>query len=171
MTNTTGTSHSAAGPSLKINFNNAPASHQHNLFLHYKKIIETATAPTRSHSGDLGYDLYSVDEVTIPPGCKGVVSTGIAFQFPHGWGGIVKDRSSMAMRTTLTTIGGVIDNGYTGELFIVFANYGTEEQVIGSGQKMAQIVLVPVSNFELQEVSEIISRDGRDDNGFGSTGY
>jgi dUTP pyrophosphatase len=137
----------------------------------YLKLRPDATAPTKSHTGDLGYDLYSVEEVKIPPGCKGIVSTGICVGFPSGWGGIVKDRSSMAMKTTLTTIAGVIDNGYTGELFIAFANYGSEEQTIQAGQKIAQIVPVMVTSFDILEVDNISSRDGRDGNGFGSTGY
>ena len=78
----------------------------------------------------LGYDLYAMEDVTIAPGQKMSVRTGISFQFPPNWGGIVKDRSSMATKTTLETIGGVIDNGYTGELFVVFANYGTQVQHI-----------------------------------------
>jgi dUTP pyrophosphatase len=75
----------------------------------------------------------------------------------------------MANNTTLETIGGVIDNGYTGELFIVFANYGKTEHMLVVGQKIAQLVLIPVANFPLLEVDEIISADGRGNNGFGST--
>ena len=144
----------------------------HNYYsnLKFKRLSEEAIAPSKAHSGDLGYDLYAMEDVTIAPGQKMSVRTGISFQFPPNWGGIVKDRSSMATKTTLETIGGVIDNGYTGELFVVFANYGTQVQHIKQGSKIAQLVLVPVANFELEEVEEVSSTDGRDNKGFGSTG-
>lgn len=140
--------------------------------LKYKLLHEDAIAPTRSHSGDLGYDLYALEDASIMPGYKTKVRTGVAFQFPEGWGGFVKDRSSMATKTTVETVGGVIDSGYTGELFIVFANSGKwdDDHQIRKGDKIAQMVLIQVPNFELEEVEEIISPDGRGENGFGSTG-
>ena len=138
--------------------------------LKFKRLSEEAIAPSRAHSGDLGYDLYAMEDDTIAPGQKMKVSTGISFQFPDTWGGFVKDRSSMATKTTLETIGGVIDNGYTGELFVMFANYGTQVQYIKQGSKIAQLILIPVANFKLEEVEEVSSNDGRDNKGFGSTG-
>lgn len=137
--------------------------------LKFQKLHSDATAPTRSHTGDLGYDLYANDTVTIGPGQRAKVSTGVAFQFPGGWGGFVKDRSSMAMQTTLEVIAGVLDCGYIGEASVLFANYGTEDILINIGDKIAQMVLVPLANFPLEEVEEIISTDGRGSDGFGST--
>ena len=145
----------------------------HNYYspsLKFKRLSEDAIAPTKAHSGDLGYDLYAIEDVTIAPGQKMKVSTGISFQFPPEWAGFVKDRSSMATKTTLETIGGVIDNGYTGELFVMFANYGNEVEYIKQGSKIAQLILIPVANFKLEEVEEVSSNDGRDNKGFGSTG-
>ena len=144
--------------------------HNYYTSLKFKKLSEEAIAPSKAHSGDLGYDLYAMEDVTIAPGQKMKVSTGISFQFPPEWAGFVKDRSSMATNTTLETIGGVIDNGYTGELFVMFANYGTQVQYIKQGSKIAQLILIPVANFELEEVEEVSSNDGRDTKGFGSTG-
>jgi dUTP pyrophosphatase len=129
-----------------------------------------ATAPTRSHDGDLGYDLYANETISIEAGDHVNVSTGVAFQFPSGWGGFVKDRSSMAMNTTVEVIAGVIDNGYTGECSVVFANYGPERILIKQGDKIAQMVMIPLANFPLEEVENITSPDGRGSNGFGSTG-
>ena len=144
----------------------------HNYYpsLKFKRLSKDAIAPTKAHSGDLGYDLYAIEDVTIATGQKMKVSTGISFQFPPNWAGFVKDRSSMATKTTLETIGGVIDNGYTGELFVMFANYGNEVEYIKQGSKIAQLILIPVANFELEEVEEVSSNDGRDNKGFGSTG-
>lgn len=138
--------------------------------LKFKMVTEGAVKPTRSHKGDLGYDLYASEDVTIPPHDKKMVGTGVAFQFPPNWGGFVKDRSSMATKTDLETIGGVIDNGYIGELFIVMMNYGPETQYIEKGQKIAQMVMIPVANYELEEVDELVASDQRGDSGFGSTG-
>ena len=144
--------------------------HNYYTSLKFKKLSEEAIAPSKAHSGDLGYDLYAMEDVTIAPGQKMKVSTGISFQFPPEWARFVKDRSSMATNTTLETIGGVIDNGYTGELFVMFANYGLQVQYIKQGSKIAQLILIPVANFELEEVEEVSSNDGRDTKGFGSTG-
>lgn len=138
--------------------------------LKYKLLSDSAKSPTRSHAGDLGYDLYANERVVFMPHQKGKVGTGVAFQFPEGWGGFIKDRSSMSTKTDLETIGGVIDNGYIGELFIVFVNYGSQVQVIEKGQKMTQMVLIPVANFDLEEVDQLTSNDDRKNNGFGSTG-
>lgn len=138
--------------------------------LKYKILYDDVIAPTRAHEGDLGYDLYASHGVTVLPHGKMKVGTGVAFQFPAGWGGFIKDRSSMATKTTLETIGGVIDNGYIGELFIVVMNYGDGVQKIEKGQKIAQMVMIPVANYELEEVDELQPTDERGDKGFGSTG-
>lgn len=143
---------------------------QYNMtHLQYKKLVPNAIPPQRSHAGDLGYDLFACEPVTIYPGMKQKVSTGIAFEFPCGWGGFVKDRSSMVTNTTLEVIAGVIDNGYTGELFIMFANYGNEIETIEAGQKIAQVVLIPVGGFDLREIDQLETADGRGSKGFGST--
>jgi dUTP pyrophosphatase len=140
--------------------------------LQYKLLTDTAIAPTRSHAGDLGYDLYS--DLNLPislihPGETKKIPTGVAFNFPIGWGGIIKDRSSVVTSTTLATVGGVIDMEYTGEIQVVFMNYGAEPMGVPPGWKMAQMVLVPVINFELTQVEEL-TETSRGDSGFGSTG-
>lgn len=143
--------------------------------LKYKKLNENAISPTRSHDGDLGYDLYAVKGVTIPAQggwgatARRMVHTGVGFQFPPGWGGLLKDRSSMASRGLYIT-GGVIDNGYTGEIIIVLNNDTGQQQRISKGDKIAQMVLIPVANFELEEVDQLITHDDRGVSGFGSTG-
>ena len=79
--------------------------HNYHPSLKFKRLSEEAIAPSRAHSGDLGYDLYAMEDATIAPGQKMKVSTGVSFQFPPEWAGFVKDRSSMATNTTLETIG------------------------------------------------------------------
>ena len=80
-----------------------------------KLLRPSAIVPTKSHRGDLGFDLYASEPVSVRADQIITVSTGIALQFPFGWGAFLKDRSSVAKRQ-LFTVGGVIDNGYQGEI-------------------------------------------------------
>ena len=135
-----------------------------------KRLSETAKLPTKAHLGDLGYDLYTNEGVAIFPAETKVVKTGIAIQFPEGYGGIIKDRSSVATKRGLFTVAGVIDNGYIGEICIALYN-GTDSLVhITPGEKIAQLVLIPTVDFEVEEVGEVVPTDQRGDGGFGSTG-
>lgn len=135
-----------------------------------KKLSEYAQLPQKAHAGDLGYDLFSNEGAAIFPGETKVVKTGIAIQFPEGYGGVIKDRSSVATKKGLFTVAGVIDNGYIGEICIALHN-GTDSLIhIGPGEKIAQLVLIPTVNFEVTEVDEVISADQRGVGGFGSTG-
>ena len=135
-----------------------------------KKLRPDAKLPHKAHAGDLGYDLFSDEGVAIFPHETKVVKTGIAIQFPVGYGGFIKDRSSVATKKGLHTVAGVIDNGYTGEIGMALYN-GTESLIhIAPGEKIAQLVLIPTVDFTIEEVIETISLDGRGDNGFGSTG-
>ena len=138
--------------------------------LRVKLLSENATLPQKAHSGDLGYDLYAGESAAIFPGETKVVKTGIAIQFPAGYGGFIKDRSSVATKKGLHTVAGVIDNGYIGEICIALYN-GTDSLIhIVPGEKIAQLVLIPTVNFEVTEVDEVVSADQRGDGGFGSTG-
>lgn len=135
-----------------------------------KKLSEHARLPTKAHLGDLGYDLYSNEGVAIFPNETKIVKTGIAIQFPEGYGGFIKDRSSVATKKGLFTVAGVIDNGYIGEICIALYN-GTDSLIhVGPGEKIAQLVLIPTVNFEVEEVENLISPDARGGQGFGSTG-
>ena len=135
-----------------------------------KRLSDRAQLPTKAHLGDLGYDLYSNEGVAIFPHETKVVKTGIAIQFPEGYGGFIKDRSSVATKRGLFTVAGVIDNGYIGEIGIALYN-GTESLVhIATGDKIAQLVLIPTADFKVEEVDEVVSADHRGEGGFGSTG-
>jgi len=135
-----------------------------------KRLSENAKLPTKAHAGDLGYDLYASEPAAIFPGETKVVKTGIAIQFPEGYGGFIKDRSSVATKKGLFTVAGVIDNGYIGEICIAFHN-GTDSLIhIIPGEKIAQLVLIPTVDFKVEEVDEVVSADQRGEGGFGSTG-
>jgi dUTP pyrophosphatase len=135
-----------------------------------KKLSEYAQLPQKAHAGDLGYDLFSNEGTAVFPGETKVVKTGIAIEFPAGYGGFIKDRSSVATKKGLFTVAGVIDNGYIGEICIALHN-GTDSLIhVGPGEKIAQLVLIPTVNFDVIEVDELISADKRGIGGFGSTG-
>ena len=135
-----------------------------------KKLVENAILPTKAHAGDLGYDLYTSAPMAIFPGEVKLVSTGISVQFPEGYGALIRDRSSVATKQYLFVVAGVIDNGYTGEIKIALYNGGGDVAKITEGTKIAQMILVPTVNFDIEEVTETTSADGRGSNGFGSTG-
>jgi len=134
-----------------------------------KKLCRDAILPNKAHSGDLGYDLFSVEDVLITPGETKLISTGIAIQFPDGYGGFIKDRSSVATKKQLFTVAGVIDNGYVGEIKIAVYNSTEDYSHVKKGEKIAQLVLIPTVNFQVEEVQELVSADQRGENGFGST--
>ena len=136
-----------------------------------KRLFENAKLPSKAHTGDLGYDLYSNEGAAIFSGETKVIKTGIAVQFPEGYGGFIKDRSSVATKRGLFTVAGVIDNGYTGEICIALHN-GTADSLIHitPGEKIAQLVLIPTVNFQVEEVDELVQQDQRGTDGFGSTG-
>ena len=135
-----------------------------------KILVDVAILPQKAHEGDLGYDLFSAEDVSIFPGETKLISTGVAIQFPIGYGGIIKDRSSIATKRKLFSVAGVIDNGYVGEIKVALHNSGYNLQKIEVGDKIAQLVLIPVTNFQVEEVKEVYSADERGDGGFGSTG-
>lgn len=138
--------------------------------LRIKLLSENAKLPQKAHAGDLGYDLFANEGAAIFPNETKVVKTGIAIQFPAGYGGFIKDRSSVATKKGLFTVAGVIDNGYIGEICIALHN-GTDSLVhIAPGEKIAQLVLIPTVNFEVTKVDEVVSADQRGEGGFGSTG-
>jgi dUTP pyrophosphatase len=136
--------------------------------LRVKKLSPDAKLPTKAHAGDLGYDLYCLEDTTILKDTITLVRTGIACGFPAGYGGIIKDRSSVATKMRLEVWAGVIDNAYIGEIKVAFYNPFTT-QVFSAGDKIAQMVLVATLDEEVVEVDDLIETS-RGDKGFGSTG-
>jgi dUTP pyrophosphatase len=135
-----------------------------------KKLDTRAKLPQKAHAGDLGYDLFTVDGPAVYPGQTVILKTGIAIQFPEGYGGFIKDRSSIATKRGLHTVAGVIDNGYVGEICVAVHN-GTDSLThIMPGEKIAQLVLIPTVNFPVEEVDTVFAQDERGTGGFGSTG-
>jgi dUTP pyrophosphatase len=130
-----------------------------------------AKTPRYAHSGpwgDLAADLYAVSAWTLEPGETVAIPTGLALGFPSEYGALVEDRSGLALRG-LTTLAGVIDPGYRGEIKVVLTNLGAIPQSIAPGDRIAQLRLVRriEATFEVVESLEETVRGG---GGFGSTG-
>jgi dUTP pyrophosphatase len=134
-----------------------------------KKLHAHARLPEKAHAGDLGYDLFAAEEMTIFSDETMVISTGVAIQFPEGYGGFIKDRSSVSTKYSVFTVAGVIDNGYIGEIKVAMHNAGEDPWYCNPGDKIAQLVLIPIVNFGVEEADELIAQDQRGVGGFGST--
>ena len=136
--------------------------------LKVKILAEGAHPPEKAHPGDLGYDLFAAEHAVIPSGELRLVKTGIALEFPDGWGGVIRDRSSMALKR-VTVSAGVIDHGYRGEVAVALTNHSPAEFVIEPGQKIAQLIPTPVTDWTVT-VSGDLNHTARGAGGFGSTG-
>lgn len=139
----------------------------------FKKLVSNAIIPARAHAGDLGFDLFAVDTVPVQAGQVVAVKTGIAAEFPEGWGAFIKARSSQG-KLGIDVFGGVVDSGYRGELIVLLFNsndVASEGHVVyHAGDKIAQLVLVPVFPGTGEELEGSLSNTTRGMQGFGSTG-
>jgi len=142
--------------------------------LRVKLLDPAAKAPVVAHPGeDLGYDLFSLEAAVLAPRSTVRVRTGIAVQASHPATGVplgllVRDRSSMAAKGIATTAG-VIDAGYRGEILILMTNLGDAPLEIKSGEKIAQMIPVPVLTSPVETV-ETLEDSARAEKGFGSSG-
>jgi dUTP pyrophosphatase len=137
-----------------------------------QRLRPDAHLPVRAHRWDAGLDLVAVEALTLGPGARGVVPTGLAIAIPEGWAGLVVPRSGLARRQgiTLTNSPGLIDAGYRGELQVLVINHDADPHTIAPGERIAQLIIIPVLMAPPVEVAELPSSDGRDDRGFGSSG-
>jgi dUTP pyrophosphatase len=134
-----------------------------------KKIHPAATLPAFAHATDAGLDLCTVAAVTINPGERKTIATGIALAIPDGYVGLVWDKSGLSHKGGLKTIGGVVDAGYRGEIFVGLHNLSSTPYTFEVGHKVAQILIQKVEQPELVEVDELPEAD-RGEKAFGSTG-
>lgn len=137
--------------------------------LRIKKLHVDAKVPSYAHPGDAGFDLYALEKVVIPVGGRVLVSTGIALEIPDGSVGLIWDKSGLSTTYGLKTLAGVVDAGYRGEVKVGMINLGTEDYLVGAGQKIAQMLLQKVERVEIVEVTEL-GETARGEGGFGSTG-
>ena len=135
------------------------------------KLHAGARAPRYAHDGpfgDLAADLYAVEGAILEAGATALVGTGIALEFPRTHGALVEDRSGLAVRG-VTTLAGVIDPGYRGEIKVVMTNLSGAAVEIKAGDRIAQLRVVRRIEAEFVEVTELVEAP-RGSKGFGSTG-
>jgi dUTP pyrophosphatase len=130
------------------------------------------TPPRYARPGDAGLDLLAAHAVTLKPGERAAVPTGIAVAIPEGYAGFVHARSGRALREGLALVNapGLVDSGYRGELKVVLVNLDPVEPIhIERGDKIAQLVIQAVASVVLEAV-ETLPPSERGTGGFGSTG-
>lgn len=130
-----------------------------------------AIAPTRAHDTDAGLDLYACRPANIPPGGRELISTGVHVAIPPGYVGLICPRSGLAHKAGLTVLNapGIIDAGYTGEIKVNLHNTGDALQHVDAGDRIAQLVITPIADAQLEQVDTLGTTE-RGDNGHGSTG-
>lgn len=134
-----------------------------------QKLSPDAILPKYANPGDAGLDIFANETVTLSPNEKKTIKTGIAFALPENHVGLVWDKSGLASKFNLHTFAGVIDESYRGELQIVLGNFGTQPYTIEKGQKIAQLLVQPITYAQVEEVSALNTTQ-RGTGGFGSTG-
>jgi dUTP pyrophosphatase len=137
----------------------------------FTRLDRELPAPRRSHPGDAGLDLYSRVDVTLEPGERALVPTGIAVAIPEGYAGFVVPRSGLAIREGIGVVNGpgLVDAGYRGELKVILINHGENRVHFARADRIAQLVVMPVSTAAFVEV-ESLPDSSRGSRGFGSTG-
>ena len=135
------------------------------------KLDEGAIMPTKAHDADAGFDLYlptSICNVFVPPRGFAIIDTGVHIEIPEGYVGFIKSKSGLNIYRDLISEG-VIDSGYTGSIKVKVRNTGDEPAYFFYGEKVAQIVFLPIPSVTLKQVDKLDDTD-RGDNGFGSSG-
>lgn len=140
--------------------------------LRFRRLRNDARLPSRAHDGDAGLDLHAAEEMTIGPGERGIVGTGVAVEIPPHHAGLVLPRSGLAARHGIALVNapGLIDAGYRGEIRVLLLNTDRERPFeVRPGDRIAQLVLTPFVMAEPVEARELTA-SARSDGGFGSTG-
>lgn len=135
------------------------------------KIIldEGAKMPTRAHADDAGLDLYSRENRVIYPHSSATFNIGVHVEIPRGYVGMIKSKSGLNVKYGLTSEG-VLDCGYTGSIRVKLYNHSSEAYTVAAGDKISQLVIMPIITPELELVKDFGTETERGDNGFGSTG-
>jgi dUTP pyrophosphatase len=140
--------------------------------LEVTRLRDDAELPSQAYPGDAGLDLVACEQVTVGPGERAVVATGIAVCIPEGHAGLVTPRSGLAARYGISVVNapGLIDHGYRGEVKVILLNTDAREPFnVAPGMRVAQLVLVPVASVRVLEVAELAGST-RGKSGLGSSG-
>lgn len=135
------------------------------------KVLNNNCIPERKHDWDAGLDMKAAETVTIKPGENRQIGLGVCVQIPQGYVGLMCPRSSIGAKTMLrpSISVGVIDAGYTGEVHQLYTNIGDEPITLQEGERISQLVVVPIFDYDLEFVDELEPTE-RGDGAFGSTG-
>jgi len=134
-----------------------------------KKINSDAIIPSYAHPGDAGLDLHSLINYELKPGERKIFDLGFALEFEPGYVALVKDKGSLPKKAGLHTMGGVFDSGYRGEYNVNLINLSDKSYQIKKGDKIAQLVIMPIVEAKLEETKEL-EDSSRGQGRFGSTG-
>ena len=140
--------------------------------LRVRRLDPAAVLPRRAHPGDAGYDLCALEALTLGPGERAMVRTGVAVELPAGHAGWVVPRSGLAARHGIALVNapGLIDAGYRGEVRVLLLNTDREAPFeVRPGERIAQLVVAAVAAPEVVEVDGL-APSPRGEGGFGSTG-
>lgn len=139
--------------------------------LSLQKLDPELPTPQRAHPGDAGIDLYARHPAVLEPGERAVIDSGVAVAIPEGHAGLVVPRSGLAARHGMSVVNGpgLIDAGYRGEVKVIVINHGIERMTIGRGDRIAQLVVVPVALPDVVEVDQL-AETARGSGGLGSSG-
>ncbi len=134
-----------------------------------KRLHPAATLPYYDHPGDAGLAMHTLEGKVLRPGERFIFNCGWALEFPDGYAAIVHDRGSLGAKQGLKQLGGVFDANYRGEYNACLVNVSQEEYEVKAGDKVAQLIIAPISEIELEE-TESLSESARGEKRFGSTG-
>ena len=138
-----------------------------------KKLSNSVLLPKYETPGSSGMDIAAHIEknVIINPGEKALVSTGFSVAIPRGYEIQIRPRSGLAAKKNITVLNtpGTIDSDYRGEIKVILINFGKEKFIVEKGERIAQMVVCPVVQADLEEIEELADTE-RGSDGFGSTG-
>lgn len=132
------------------------------------KLDDGAFVPNRAHEDDAGYDIKSPIQTRLYAGQSVSIDTGVHVQIPKGYAGFLKSKSGLNVKHDIVGEG-VIDSGYTGSIRVKLYNHGDESYMIEVGDKISQLIILPIETPEIELVNDLEDTE-RGDNGFGSTG-
>lgn len=134
-------------------------------------VDEERLTPTRAHDLDAGLDLRAGCDFDLPAGGRALVPTGVSVEIPEGYVGLVCSRSGLAEKYGIHVLNapGIVDSGYTGQIKVNLQNDGSSGYGCFKGERIAQLVIVPIAKVDLQKV-EKLGNTKRGEKGHGSTG-
>ena len=132
------------------------------------KLDDGAEMPTKAHDTDAGFDVYAMEDKYVPAKSSAVFDTGVHIELPTNTVGMLKSKSGLNVKHGITSEG-VIDVGYTGSIRVKLYNNGSEDYIVRKGDKISQLVILPIVPAVLEQVDELEDTE-RGENGFGSSG-